>query len=450
MRRFTGKALSLILCLTIILSGFSVFAESSTIEGGFSYSEIGVGACSITGYTGTSTALVMPSKLGGLSVVAIADGAFKSNTNLVSVAIPNYVKVIGSNAFAGCTSLVSVMLTEGVQAINASAFSGCTSLMSITIPSSTKSVGAQAFADCTLLSTVNILSADTAIDVSAFQNTPYGTANAPAVPPAAEIVIVEPEYTPIDEIFNDLTIGRSSIYYSNKYDVSEGCAVDGKLNTAWNANQNAVGEWLSFTAPKGEITTLAGIRIINGYIKNNDVFKNNSRVRSFDLYVDGVFVETLEIADSKYIQTVWLSEPVSGNSFRFEVASAYYGNKHNDLCITEIELLGVNNEDFHTGDFAHWGRAVKRLVSKTKDGSSYRKGDNGYAVLGLQILLKRGFGLLDAEPDGDFGDATRMAVLELQDMMRSCEKASEMEAMSDAVVDGAFMRNLRIYIKTMN
>lgn len=465
MRFHFRKALAALVCLALLMTcGVTALAEQLTITGGFTYSEIGIGVCSITGYTGTSSAIVMPASIDGLSVVAVADNAFAYNTTLVTIGVPAFVKVIGNNAFTGCTSLKSVMLAEGLQTIGANAFAGCTALTSVILPASLKNLYADAFNGCTFLASITVKSSETSIDPAAFNNcgaaiiidgavapTPAPVLElTPANPPAAEIEILEPEYTPIDEIFNDLTIGRSSVCYPCNYDVSEGCAIDGKLNTAWNSDEYAVGEWLSFTAPSGVTTTLAGIRIINGYIKSDAVYRNNSRVRTFDLYCDGQYVESIPVADVKTIQTIWLSKPVSGNNFRFEIAEAYYGSKYNDLGITEIELMGVNNEDFHTGDFAHWGRAVKRLVSKTKDGSVYRQGDDGYAVVGLQILLKRGFGLLSDEADGYFGQNTRNAVLELMDLMRNCSKASEMEPMSDGVVDAAFMRNLRIYIKTLN
>ena len=465
-----------------------VIAEDPTAApaaGGFSYAESGIGVCTITGYSGVGGAVVIPASIDGLTVSAIGDHAFMGNTGITILGIPPCVRSIGYNSFNGCTGLRSIMFTDGLESIGEMAFAGCTGLASIDLPASLLSIADYAFSDCTSLADVNIMSSQTAVGSMAFSGCggviinmptpePEPTAE-PTVEPTAEpeppetvsvpeivinptdepvptahIEIVQPTYPAIDEIWDDITIGRSSVCYPCNYDVSEGCAIDGKLNTAWNSNGYAIGEWLSFTAPSGTITNLAGIRIISGYIKSDSVYYNNSRARILDVYCDGQYVESLTIADSKYCQTFWLSQPVSGNNFRFEVADAYYGTKYKDLGITEIELMGVNNEDFHTGDFKHWGRAVKRFVSKTKDGTAYQQGDSGYPVLGLQILLQRGFHVYDGVLDGNFGASTRNALVSLMDLMRASSASGSMEAMTDGVADAAFLNNLRIYIKTLN
>lgn len=61
----------------------------------------------ITGYDGTDTVVVIPSKINGVTVETIGNAAFQ-NSAVTSVTIPASVTEIGSNAFAGCTNLTSV------------------------------------------------------------------------------------------------------------------------------------------------------------------------------------------------------------------------------------------------------------------------------------------------------------------------------------------------------
>ena len=61
----------------------------------------------ITGYDGTDTVVVIPSKINGITVETIGHFAFQDSA-VTSVTIPASVTEIGSNAFAGCTNLTSV------------------------------------------------------------------------------------------------------------------------------------------------------------------------------------------------------------------------------------------------------------------------------------------------------------------------------------------------------
>lgn len=61
----------------------------------------------ITGYDGTDTVVVIPSKINGVTVETIGNAAFR-DSSVTSVTIPASVTEIGSNAFAGCTNLTSV------------------------------------------------------------------------------------------------------------------------------------------------------------------------------------------------------------------------------------------------------------------------------------------------------------------------------------------------------
>ncbi|MDD4291369.1 MAG: leucine-rich repeat protein [Clostridia bacterium] len=80
----------------------------------------------ITGYKGEGGVITIP------KAQAIADGAFKGNTNITSVRFEEGLVSIGKNAFEGCTVLESVALPESILEIGSNAFTGCKLLTSVT------------------------------------------------------------------------------------------------------------------------------------------------------------------------------------------------------------------------------------------------------------------------------------------------------------------------------
>jgi len=83
----------------------------------------------ITKYEGWDTKIVIPAQIGGVSVTAIGDGAFK-NMGITSVTLPAGIKYIGEEAFAS-NKITTVTIPAGV-IIGESAFSS-NQLTSLTI-----------------------------------------------------------------------------------------------------------------------------------------------------------------------------------------------------------------------------------------------------------------------------------------------------------------------------
>jgi BspA type Leucine rich repeat region (6 copies) len=91
------------------------------------------GTITITGYTGSGGAVIIPDNIFGLPVTSIGSGAFQYCNSLTSVTIPNSVTSIGSSAFQHCASLTSVTIPNSVTSIGDWAFYGCPSLTTITV-----------------------------------------------------------------------------------------------------------------------------------------------------------------------------------------------------------------------------------------------------------------------------------------------------------------------------
>lgn len=168
------------------------------------------GFVEITNYTGSASALKIPSVIEGLPVKSIGNYALSSCYDLLSVVIPDSIETIGNRAFYDCTSLkniripanvteigtaafanckavqiikvdpensvydsrencnaiiesrtnilvagcVSTVIPNNVTAIGDYAFSGCDTLLYITIPAMVTSIGSYAFEECTALTAI--------------------------------------------------------------------------------------------------------------------------------------------------------------------------------------------------------------------------------------------------------------------------------------------------------
>lgn len=84
----------------------------------------------------------------------IGEGAFKNNTKLRSVILPEHVKEVGVKSFEN-TSLRNVEM-KGIVSVRKEAFYNCTRLSQVRIPRTANFIGKRAFAQCRRLEQVQI------------------------------------------------------------------------------------------------------------------------------------------------------------------------------------------------------------------------------------------------------------------------------------------------------
>lgn len=178
---FIAVAVVLAVVLTAVLAGGT---GSHTTSQGIEYT-VENGKLTITGYSGESTDVTIPSSIVGRKVSKIAtnafkgskvknvifDGKFKSlviekesfsnSTSLIYVALPEGLTEIGESAFYGCTELTHIDFPSTLTTISKSAFYGCKSLNYsnnkenvLRLPEATTTIGEYAFYNCTALVTV--------------------------------------------------------------------------------------------------------------------------------------------------------------------------------------------------------------------------------------------------------------------------------------------------------
>lgn len=129
--------------------------------------------------------------------------------------------------------------------------------------------------------------------------------------------------------------------------------VDRSRNTVWSegAPGYGIGETVNLSFrynwdnpgehQKFDYRTLC---IVNGYAQNERKWRENSRVRAMEVYVNGQYLMHLQLADSDRPQYFDIS-PLGISScageeiiFQFRITEVYPGEKYDDTCLTGIEV----------------------------------------------------------------------------------------------------------------
>lgn len=103
----------------------------------------------------TAPKVVVPSSVSGIPVVAIGNGAFKNNSAIAEIELPQGIVSVGDEAFYGCVNLEKVV-SESLTQIGNSAFYGCGKLAEITLPATLEDIGSSAFENCSSLKEIDI------------------------------------------------------------------------------------------------------------------------------------------------------------------------------------------------------------------------------------------------------------------------------------------------------
>ena len=182
---------------------------------------------------------------------------------------------------------------------------------------------------------------------------------APTVSEQKELNILLEKYGEVVENAWDIIDGGCSWYcgggnYKIKASSSLGdsykaeFANDLSYKTAWveGKKDEGIGEYLEYYF-KNDSPRITEIIISNGYMKSEETWKNNNRVKKLKLYVNGVPFGILNLKDSRtdqYFEMGTLGHNKNGTDLilKFEILKVYKGSKHNDTAITEIYFDGID------------------------------------------------------------------------------------------------------------
>ena len=107
-------------------------------------------------YKGNMCRVKIPSIYNGVDILRVGAGAFRRNSSLEEIKLPDSIVHIGREAFYVCTKLRHVSLPLGLKYIGRSAFNYCKSLRSIELPQGVIHIDVRAFRDCVSLESIVI------------------------------------------------------------------------------------------------------------------------------------------------------------------------------------------------------------------------------------------------------------------------------------------------------
>ena len=127
-------------------------------------------------------------------------------------------------------------------------------------------------------------------------------------------------------------------------------AYDFNLNTAWSegVEGHGIGEAITIVVPGNQdYLSATSIEIINGYIKSDAAWEENSRVKKLAVSVDDMYIGDLQLEDSKEVQRFEIGVyPLNRSSdlkVILEILEVYKGSKYEDTLITELTLDGIGD-----------------------------------------------------------------------------------------------------------
>ena len=141
----------------------------------------------------------------------------------------------------------------------------------------------------------------------------------------------------------------------NTYRVSN--IKDFSYQTSWveGVDGYGIGEYIEFVFDP-EHPRITVIKIANGYIKSKKVWKNNSRVKKFKMYLNNKVYAIINLKDIYSLQAIILEKPLGYSDrgdyeklkelskwkIKFEIMEVYKGDKYSDTAITELFFDGID------------------------------------------------------------------------------------------------------------
>jgi hypothetical protein len=160
---------------------------------------------------------------------------------------------------------------------------------------------------------------------------------------------------------------------------------DDDVRTAWveGAKGYGIGEYVEFifeyNAPRATSVTIS-----NGYNKNITAWKNNSRVKTLNVYEDDKLLMVVNLADTRDLQRFDLPHPIPNRKgedglsdreednppvrLRMMISEVYKGDKYDDTAISEITFDGLDVHCLPEGTIITMADRKKVAIEKIKQG----------------------------------------------------------------------------------
>ncbi len=125
-------------------------------KGEWEYGLLSDGTAVITSLFIQSNKVLIPDKIDGIPVSAVARVPvtkvdYQAIHAIKTIKLPKNLKAIEHEAFQGCINVKTIEIPKSLISIGYAAFKGCTQLKGVTIPAGVTKIGREAFCDCTKL-----------------------------------------------------------------------------------------------------------------------------------------------------------------------------------------------------------------------------------------------------------------------------------------------------------
>lgn len=155
----------------IVNGNCSICEFSEAVLAELTFELLDDGTYTVTGYTNEdATAVSIPSTYEGVAVTQIAQNAFGSSQQIVSIVIPDSITTIGNFAFWD-TGITSITIPDSVTSMGAQMFQQCINLQSVVLGRGLTSIPDSTFSQCSNLNNVEIPNTITSIGKNAFYKT---------------------------------------------------------------------------------------------------------------------------------------------------------------------------------------------------------------------------------------------------------------------------------------
>lgn len=154
----------------------------------------------------------------------------------------------------------------------------------------------------------------------------------------------------------DTLSASSELKSSNEVTYSSNNIHDLNYKTAWieGVPGYGIGEYVTYHIPP-QNPRITEIIIVNGYVKSEKTWKENSRVKKLKMYIDDKLFAILNLEDTRKEQH-FKFEPLGYSdrenwdelikkpwwTIKFEILEVYQGDKYEDTAITEIYFNGID------------------------------------------------------------------------------------------------------------
>ena len=144
-----------------------------------------------------------------------------------------------------------------------------------------------------------------------------------------------------------VTASSSLAEYKNISYAAEN-AHDLNYKTAWVEGKKdyGKGEYLTYYF-KHDSPRVTQVIVINGYVKTDKAWKENSRIKKMKMYVNDLPYAVLNLKDTKAEQ-IFSFEPLGKRKdgkeliLKFEILEIYKGEKYSDTALTEVYFQGID------------------------------------------------------------------------------------------------------------